>query len=176
MKFTPLRLAGAYQIDLEKREDERGFFARSFCSKEFGERNLPQNFVQMNHSLSRTAGTLRGLHYQLDPMAEVKLVRCIRGRIWDCILDLRPDSPTFGQWQGVELCAHLYNMLYVPKGFAHGFVSLENNSEVFYQVSQYYSADLERGVRWNDPAFAIQWPIEPTIISERDRQLPNYIR
>lgn len=176
MKFTPTPLAGAYLIDLEKREDERGFFARSFCQKEFHKHGLEPQFVQMNHSLSLPKGTLRGLHYQLAPMEEVKVVRCIRGSIWDCILDLRGNSPTYGRWYGTELSARNYTMLYVPKGFAHGFITLEDSSELLYQVSQFYSAELERGVRWNDPAFQIQWPMEPKVISDRDRAHPDHQR
>lgn len=174
MKFSDTPLPGAYLIDLEKREDARGFFARSFCHKEYGKQELEQHYVQMNHSLSKEKGTLRGLHYQLSPMQEVKVVRCIRGSIWDCILDLRPASPSFGKWFGAVLSASNGSMLYVPKGCAHGFISLEDNSEVLYQVSEYYSPELERGVRWNDPQFGIQWPIAPKILSERDSLQPDF--
>lgn len=174
MKFTETPLTGAYLIDLEKREDERGFFARSFCAKEFAQSGLTPHFVQANSSLSRHKGTLRGLHYQLAPMAEVKIVRCIQGSIWDCILDLRPDSLTFGRWFGATLTAENRTMMYVPQGFAHAFLSLQENSEVCYQVSQYYAPELERGIRWDDPKFAIQWPLRPTVVSDKDSRHPDF--
>lgn len=168
MKFRETMLPGAYVIDLDKKEDERGFFARSFCQKEFGLHGLETNFVQINNSLSAKKGTLRGLHYQLAPMQEVKIVRCIRGKIYDLILDIRQDSKTFGHSFGIELSEENKTMLYIPKGCAHGFMTLEDNSELFYLVSQYYSPELERGIRWDDPEFSIKWPNTPTIISERD--------
>jgi dTDP-4-dehydrorhamnose 3,5-epimerase len=174
MKFTQTPLSGAYLIDLDKREDERGFFSRSFCRKEFERLGLEPCYVQMNHSLSRFKGTLRGLHYQLPPAQEVKVVRCIRGRVWDCILDLRSHSPTYGHWYGAELSASQRNMMYVPKDFAHAFLSLEEDCEVLYQVSEYYTPELERGIRWNDPLFAIGWPIEPVVISDKDLCHPDF--
>lgn len=174
MKFSQTPLAGAFQIDLDKRMDERGFFARSYCEKEYQQHGLEQHFVQMNHSLSVHKGTLRGLHYQLAPMEEVKVVRCVQGRIWDCILDLRPTSATFGKWVGLELTDRNYTMLYIPRGCAHGFISLEDHSEILYQVSQFYSPQHERCVRWNDPAFSIAWPMQPTVLSERDSKQSDF--
>ena len=174
MIFTPTSLPGAYLVDLEKRGDERGFFARVFCEIEFGRRCLATRFVQVNNSLSAERGTLRGIHYQLPPRAETKLVRCVRGALWDVILDLRPDSPTFGQWFGTELTADTRRMMYVPKGFAHGFITLANDTEAFYFADEFYAPELERGVRWNDRRFAIRWPIEPVVISDKDRRHPDF--
>lgn len=174
MKFIETDLKGAYVIDLEKKEDDRGFFARMFCSEEFRQRGLESHFMQANNSLSKDKGTLRGLHYQLDPMAEDKLVRCIQGSFYDVVLDLRPASATFGKWFGEHLSAENRRMMYVPKGFAHGFITMEPNSEVLYFVSQKYSKELERGIRWNDPQFNIRWPIKPEVISERDSCHPDY--
>jgi len=174
MKFTKTPLIGAYAIDLNKREDERGFFARSFCVKEFAEHGLETQFLQINSSLSVKKGTLRGLHYQLAPMEEVKVVRCIKGKIYDLILDLRRDSKTFGQTFGIELSEENKTMLYIPKGCAHGFMTLEDNSELFYLVSQFYSPELERGIRWDDPMFSIKWPQTPIVVSERDLCHPNF--
>jgi dTDP-4-dehydrorhamnose 3,5-epimerase len=169
MLFKPTPLAGAFLIDLEKRGDDRGFFARVFCREEFGKQGLKNQFVQVNDSLSADRGTLRGMHYQLAPSAEVKLVRCIRGSLYDVILDLRPDSPSFGKSFGAALTAENRTMMYVPEGFAHGFITLRPDTEVMYFVTAFYAPDRERGVRWNDPRFGIQWPIEPTVLSERDR-------
>lgn len=168
MKFQESPLAGAYVIDIEKRGDDRGFFARAYCQREFEEFNLPTEFVQVNNSLSADQGTLRGMHYQLTPHAETKLVRCVRGSLWDCIVDLRPESATFGQWFGEELSAENRRMLLVPKGFAHGFITLTDDTEAFYFVDAFYAPEQERGVRWNDPQFNIQWPIEPKILSDKD--------
>jgi len=168
MKFNPTPIPGAYLIDLEKRGDDRGFFARVFCEKEFGELDLSTRFVQVNNSLSAEAGTLRGMHYQLAPHAETKLVRCIRGSLYDVILDLRPDSETFGQHFGAELSAENRRMMYCPKGFAHGFMTLQPDTEAFYFVDAFYAPDHERGVRWNDPKFAIEWPREPVVLSDKD--------
>lgn len=168
MIFTETPLAGAYVIDLEKRGDDRGFFARCFCEKEFAAHNLSTRFVQVNNSLSAKRGTLRGMHYQLSPKAETKLVRCIRGALYDIILDLRKDSPTFGQSFGAELSADGRRMMYVPKGFAHGFITLADNTEAFYFVDEFYAPEQERGVRWNDPRFKIHWPIPHTVLSDKD--------
>jgi dTDP-4-dehydrorhamnose 3,5-epimerase len=167
--FHETELPGAYLIDLEKRGDERGFFARVFCEKEFAEHGLVTHFLQVNNSLSADRGTLRGMHYQLPPHAETKLVRCIRGALWDVILDLRPNSPTFGRSIGVELSAENRRMIYVPKGFAHGFVTLQDDTEAFYFADAFYAPDGERGVRWDDPRFQIAWPIPPVVISDKDR-------
>jgi dTDP-4-dehydrorhamnose 3,5-epimerase len=168
MIFRSTPLAGAFVVELEKRGDERGFFARLFCEREFAAQGLSTRFVQINDSLSARKGTLRGMHYQLPPSAETKLVRCIRGALWDCILDLRPDSQSFGRWHGEELSAENRRMMYVPKGFAHGFVTLVDDVEAFYLVDEPYAPERERGVRWNDPAFGIRWPLAPTVLSERD--------
>ncbi len=176
MIFHKLKLEGAYRIDLEPREDERGFFARAWCQRELAEHGLETRVVQSNLSYNRHKGTLRGMHYQAPPHEEVKLVRCIRGSIFDVILDLRPDSPTYLQWVGVELTAANRQMLYVPRGFAHGFQTLEDDTEVFYHVSEFYHPEAERGVRWNDPQFAIQWPaVEKRIISPKDQNWPDYV-
>lgn len=174
MKTTPTPLKGVYLIDLEKRGDERGFFARTFCSQEFEKFGLESTFVQANDSLSVEKGTLRGMHYQLPPYAEAKLVRCIRGSLHDVVLDLRENSPTFGQSFGHLLTAENRTMMYVPPGCAHGFLTMEPNSEVLYLVSNPYAPDYERGVRWDDPAFNIDWPDTPSVISERDRSHPDF--
>jgi dTDP-4-dehydrorhamnose 3,5-epimerase len=169
---TPLR--GAFLIDLEKREDERGFFARAFCENEFSRHRLSARFVQVNNSLSRFSGTLRGMHYQLEPKAETKLVRCIRGALFDVVLDLRKDSATFGQSFGAELSAENRRLMYVPKGFAHGFVTLADNTEAFYFVDEFYAPSHERCIRWNDPRFRIEWPRTPAVISEKDRNQADF--
>lgn len=174
MIFNPTKLAGACLIDLEKRSDDRGFFARTWCRKEFSAQGLVEEFVQANVSYNRRKGTLRGMHYQLAPHEEVKLVRCTRGSIYDAIVDVRPDSPTYLQWIGVELTAANYRMLYVPAGFAHGFQTLEDDTEVVYQVSAFYTPQAERGARCNDPAFGIRWPLPVAVISEKDRTWPDF--
>lgn len=171
-KETPLK--GAYTIELEKREDDRGFFARFFCVEEFKKHGLPDRFVQINNSLSVHKGTLRGLHYQLAPKGETKVVRCVQGSLYDVILDLRPNSPTFGQSFGAELSAKNRTMMLVPEGFAHGFLTLEDNSEALYLVNEFYAAPLERGIRWNDPKFQIVWPAQPKIISDKDAKHPDF--
>jgi dTDP-4-dehydrorhamnose 3,5-epimerase len=169
MIFNETPLKGAFVIDLEKRGDERGFFARAFCEKEFGAQKLCTKFVQVNNSLSAQRGTLRGMHYQLGAKAETKLVRCIKGALLDVILDLRKDSPTFGQSYSAELTAENRRMMYVPKGFGHGFITLADNTEAFYFVDEFYAPEAERGVRWNDPKFALNWPMEPVVLSDKDR-------
>jgi dTDP-4-dehydrorhamnose 3,5-epimerase len=174
MKFTRLPLGGAYLIDLEKRGDDRGFFARFFCEKEFAQHALSSRFVQINTSTSSLKGTLRGMHYQLPPAAEAKVVRCIRGALFDVILDLRPHSPTFGAWHGAELNAENRTMMYVPEGFAHGFVTLMPDTEALYLVTASYAPEQERGVRYNDPKFGINWPVPPKEISDKDRGWPDY--
>jgi dTDP-4-dehydrorhamnose 3,5-epimerase len=168
MKFHETELSGAYIIEPEKREDDRGFFARSWCQKEFEQHGLIPRVVQANISHNKKKGTLRGMHYQAAPYEETKLVRCTRGAIYDVIIDVRPASPTYRKWLGVELTAGNYKMLYVPEGFAHGFQTLEDDSEVVYQVSQFYTPGFERGVRWNDTAFQIEWPLAPTTMSDKD--------
>jgi len=174
MKFNPTGLEGAYTIDLEKRGDERGFFARVFCENEFGELNLSKHFVQVNNSSSAEIGTLRGMHYQLAPAAETKVVRCIKGALWDVILDLRKDSATFGQWFGAELSAENRTMMYCPRGFAHGFITLEPDTEAFYFTDNFYAPEQERGIRYNDPKFNIQWPREPEVVSDKDQNWRDF--
>jgi len=174
MKFIETKLEGAYLIEPERLEDERGFFTRSFCQKEFEEHGLNPRIVQCNISFNKKRGTLRGMHYQVAPYEEEKVVSCIRGAIYDVIIDLRQDSPTYGQWLVVELSAENYKMLYVPEGCAHGFQTLEDNTVVFYQMSEFHHPECARGVRWDDPAFGIKWPGGPTLISERDKKYPLY--
>ncbi len=169
MIFTKTPLEGAYLIDLEKRGDDRGFFARAFCVNEFGKHELATQFVQVNNSLSAQKGTLRGMHYQLAPKGETKVVRCIRGALYDVILDLRRDSPTFGKSFGAEITAENRRMMYVPKGFAHGFITLADDTEAFYFVDEFYAPDRERGVRYDDPKFKLEWPIAPVVISDKDK-------
>lgn len=174
MKFTETKLRGAFIIDPEVIEDERGFFARTWCRRESEAFGLSPDWVQCNVSFNRAKGTLRGMHYQAPPMEEVKLVRCTRGAIYDVIIDLRSQSETLRQWVGVELTAENHRMMYVPKGFAHGFLTLQDQSEVFYQMSQFYSPEHARGVRWNDPAFGIEWPSGVSVVTDRDRAYPNF--
>jgi len=168
MIFTETLIPGAFLIDLEKRGDDRGFFARAFCENEFAGHQLVTRFVQVNNSLSAQKGTLRGMHYQLAPKAETKLVRCIRGALYDLILDLRPGSSTFGQSFGAELSADNRRMMYVPKGFGHGFLTLTDDAEAFYFVDEFYAPECERGVRWNDPRFNLSWPLAPVVLSDKD--------
>jgi dTDP-4-dehydrorhamnose 3,5-epimerase len=169
MKYTETPLLGSYLIDLQPHADERGFFARYFCKHEFLAQGLNTSWVQINTSLSIEAGTLRGLHFQRLPNAEIKMVRCLQGAIWDVIVDLRAGSMTFGKWFGVELTAQNRTMMYVPKGFAHGFISLQPNSEILYLVSAFYSPDAEVTLAWNDPVVGIKWPANPKFISEKDK-------
>jgi dTDP-4-dehydrorhamnose 3,5-epimerase len=168
MIFTETLIPGAFLIDLEKRGDDRGFFARAFCEKEFTAHRLVTHFVQVNNSLSAQKGTLRGMHYQLAPKAETKLVRCIRGALYDLILDLRPGSATFAKSFGAELSAENRRMMYVPKGFAHGFITLADDTEAFYFVDEFYAPECERGVRWNDSRFSLSWPLAPVVLSDKD--------
>jgi len=186
MRFIETRLKGAYIIEPERLEDERGFFARTFCRKEFKAHGLNPNFVQCNVSHNKKRGTLRGLHYQAPPFEEAKLVSCIEGAIYDVIIDLRPDSPTYCQWIAVELTAYSsshslqltadFKMLYIPEGFAHGFLTLMDNTEVFYQISEFYMPEYARGIRWNDPALGIQWPIDVIVISEKDKRYHDFTK
>ena len=169
MKFTETKLKGAYVIELEKLEDERGYFARAWCQQEFLKNGLDAALVQCNVSQNPRKGTLRGLHYQDPPHAETKIVRCTRGALYDVIVDLRPDSATFRQWIAAELTPDNGRMMYVPKGFAHGFQTLEENSMAFYQVSEFYARDCCRGARWNDPQLNITWPLEIAVISPQDK-------
>lgn len=176
MIFTPTALAGATVVEPERREDARGWFARMYCEREFEARGLPGRMVQTNQSLTKKRGTVRGMHFQHAPDAEDKLVRCVRGAIWDAIVDLRPESPTYCSWIGVELSEDNGRMLLVPKGFAHGFVTLTEDAAVMYQVSSFYAPGAEGGARWNDPAFGIEWPIEVLDMSEKDRHWPDYVK
>jgi dTDP-4-dehydrorhamnose 3,5-epimerase len=172
--FRETELPGAFVIELQKHEDERGFFARSWCQKEFEARGLNPRTVQCNVSFNKLKGTLRGMHYQVPPCAEAKLVRCTRGAICDVIIDLRRESVTYKQHVSEVLSSDNYKALFIPEGFAHGFQTLEDNCEVFYQMSAYYSPEHERGVRYNDPAFRISWPIDVTMISDRDRNYEDF--
>ena len=174
MKWTVLPLAGAYQVEIQPVSDERGFFARTWCAEEMQEFGLDVQFVQCSISYNERRGTLRGMHYQAQPHSESKLVRCTAGAIYDVIVDLRPKSPTFRNWIAVELTSSNRKAVYIPSGFAHGFQSLSDHSEVFYQISESYRLDFSRGVRWDDPAFGFKWPLETAILSERDRSFPNF--
>lgn len=174
MVFTETKLKGAYLIELETKTDERGFFARAWCQKEFQAHDLVSHFVQCNVSWNKIKGTLRGMHRQVAPHEESKLIRCTRGAIYDVMLDLRRDSPTFGKWQGFELTEENHKSLFVPGGFAVGLQTLKNHSEVVYLVSEFYTPGAEEGVRYNDPAFGIEWPLQVNIISEKDRSWPDY--
>ena len=174
MIFTPTHLPGGFIIDPEPIADERGFFARMYTPEEFEAKGLNPRIAQTSLSYNRAKGTLRGMHYQVEPHAEVKLVRCTAGAIFDVMIDLRPDSPTFKKWAGVELSAKNRRMLYIPEGMAHGFITLEDDSDVSYQLSAAYSPQHARGVRYNDPAFGIEWPIEVSCIAARDRDYPDF--
>jgi dTDP-4-dehydrorhamnose 3,5-epimerase len=174
MTFHETKLPGVLEIDLELNCDERGFFARSWCQKQFERNGLNPRLVQCNVSFNARKGTLRGIHYQGSPYQEAKLVRCTKGSIYDVVVDLRSQSRTFKKWIGTVLTAANRHMLYVPEGCAHGFLTLENDSEVFYQMSEFYHAEVARGVRWDDPVFEIYWPAQVEVISERDRNYPNF--
>lgn len=168
MIFTETRFKGAFVIDLKSIDDDRGFFARSFCQQEFAAHNLKTAVAQCNVSFNKRKGTLRGMHFQVPPKAEAKLVRCTRGAIHDVIIDLRFDSPTCYQWEAFELSAENHKSLYIPEGFAHGFQTLNDETEVFYQMFEFFSPEHARGIRWNDPAFKIDWPLSNPIISAKD--------
>lgn len=174
MKFTETPLKGAYLIEIAKIGDERGFFGRSWCRKEMQQAGLDADIAQVNTSLSRERGTLRGLHYQIAPHQESKMIRCTRGAIFDVIVDLRPESPTFRQWYGAELTADNHRALYSPKGFAQGFLTLEDDSEITYFASEFYAPGKDRGVRYNDPQFGIVLPFEPLVVSDKDRNWPDF--
>lgn len=174
MLFSSTDIDGPRVIDLEPIEDERGFFARAWCSREFGEEGLVDQLVQANISYTARRGTLRGMHLQIAPHAEAKVVRCIRGAMQDVIIDLRPDSDTFTQWVTVELTADNHRVLYIPEHFAQGFLTLSDDTEVLYQVSNFYAPDHEVGLRFDDPAFAIDWPMTPTVVSAKDQQWPDF--
>ena len=175
MLFNHTKLRDAFLIDIEKKEDHRGFFARSWDINLIKDNGLNSNLVQCNISSTKKKGSIRGMHYQKHPFEEAKLIRCTKGKIFDVIIDLRIDSESYKKWEGFELSADNYKMLYVPEGFAHGFQSLEDNTEIFYQVSQFYSPEAEKGVRWNDPEFNITWPLDVTEISEKDKTINDFI-
>jgi dTDP-4-dehydrorhamnose 3,5-epimerase len=174
MIFRGGAIPGVWEIDIELKCDERGFFARSWCRNEFESRGLNPALAQCSISFNPSKGTLRGMHYQVPPHSEAKLVRCTRGAIYDVVVDLRADSPTFTKWMAATLSSTNHRMVYVPEGCGHGFLTLENDTEVFYQVSEFYDAGSQRGVRWNDPRFQIVWPSLPEVISERDRTYHDF--
>lgn len=174
MIFTETKLNGAFVIDPERLEDKRGFFSRSYCEREFKKQRIEDRFVQCNISFNRRKGTLRGMHYQAAPYEEAKLVRCTMGEIYDVIVDLRRGSETFKKWIANKLTSENRKMIYVPKGFAHGFLTLTDNSEVFYQMSDFYMHGYSRGIRYNDPNFGIIWPSEITVISHQDQSYPDF--
>jgi dTDP-4-dehydrorhamnose 3,5-epimerase len=175
MRFTPTRLSGAFILDPERREDARGHFARTFCRREFEAHGLKPDIAQANVAWNAHKGTLRGMHYQVAPAAETKLVRCTRGALWDVIVDLRPESPTFLEHVGVELSAENGRQLFVPELFAHGYITLADDTEAAYQVGEFYAPDAERGIRFDDPALGIAWPIPVTVISEKDAAWPAFV-
>jgi dTDP-4-dehydrorhamnose 3,5-epimerase len=174
MIFHNTKISGVFEIHLERKSDDRGFFARTWCRKEFEDHGLDPNLVQCSISFNRHKRTLRGMHYQAVPFVETKLVRCTQGAIYDVVLDLRPHSRTFRDWIAVTLTAENRNMLYVPKGCAHGFLTLKDETEVLYQISEFFNSESARGVRWDDPAFRIVWPEEVEVISERDRTYSDF--
>lgn len=174
MIFTETSLKGAFVIEIKKLEDERGFFGRSWCKKEMEDHGLNGNVVQANTSLSKKKGTMRGFHFQRHPHEETKLIRCTRGAIYDVIVDLRKDSPTYLQWFGIELTEDNYKMVYIPENFAHGFLTLTDNAEVYYLVTNPYTPNAEGGIRHDDPALNINWPIPVTVVSEKDQSHPDF--
>lgn len=174
MIYTKTPIDGVVVVDIEKREDDRGFFARTFCEEEFRQHGLESHIAQCSTALSVRRGTLRGMHYQREPHGEVKLVRCVRGGVYDVVVDVRPKSPHFRRWFGVELNANNRRMLYIPRGVAHGYLTLEDDTEIAYQMSTAYNPDAAIGVRWNDRAFGIEWPFEPTVMAERDRSYADF--
>lgn len=176
MRFTPTVLKGSYLVDLQRLEDERGFFARAWCRREFEHHGLQADFVQSNVGFSHRRGTVRGMHYQRPPHDEAKLVRCTAGAVWDVIIDLRPDSPTYLQWVGAELSAANRRLFYVPSGFAHGYQTLLDDSELSYDTSQFYEPPAASGVRYDDPIFGISWPLEVSVISAADARWPDCSR
>jgi dTDP-4-dehydrorhamnose 3,5-epimerase len=176
MRFLQTELDGAWLIEIEAVRDERGFFSRSFCVKEFAAHGLQANFVQHSLSYSAARGTLRGMHFQASPHSEVKVVDCVKGAIWDVIIDIRPHSPTYRRWQGFELTAENHRQLYIPAGFAHGFQSLSDDTEVHYLISAFHEPSAARGLRYNDPSFAIKWPLPVSAISSKDRMWPDFAK
>jgi len=174
VKFDQTKLPGVVHVRIVPAVDERGFFARTWCEEEFERHDLNARLVQCSLSFNRRKGTLRGIHYQAAPFEESKVVRCTLGAIYDVIVDLRPDSPTFQQWIGITLSAANREMVYIPEGCGHGFITLEDDTEVFYQMSEFYKPKAARGVRWDDPAFRVAWPAKPVVMSERDRTYPDF--
>jgi len=174
MFFVETKLKGAFIIEPERLSDERGFFARTWCKRELNDFGLNANMAQCNISFNRKKGTLRGMHYQIAPKQEVKLVRCTAGAIYDVIIDLRPSSVTFKKWFAIELTAENRKILYVPEAFSHGFLTLSENTEVFYQMSEFYAPECARGIRWNDPFFGVVWPDEIALISDKDKTYPDF--
>jgi dTDP-4-dehydrorhamnose 3,5-epimerase len=175
LKFIPQQIDGVHLIQLERREDDRGFFARFWCGTEFERHGLSSRISQINTQVSKAAGTLRGMHFQKAPHAEVKIVRCVRGAVFDVAVDLRPESRTYREWVGVTLSAQNADMLYVPEGFAHGYMTLEPGTEVLYLASVPYAPAAASGVRFDDPAFQIRWPLEATVVSAADRSWPDFV-
>ena len=173
MIFRDTKIPGLMVVELDKIADERGFFARSFCARDFADHGIAMRVAQCSVSFNDKRGTLRGLHYQAAPSTETKLVRCTRGAIFDVAVDLRPESPTYCRWIGMELDADAHRAMFIPSGCAHGFQTLSDQAEVFYLMGEAYDPALDRGVRWNDPSFAIKWPLEPTMISKRDAGFPS---
>ena len=173
MIFRESELPGAWIVEIDLHEDARGFFARTFCAEEFRQQGLEHEFPQCSVSFNQSRGTLRGLHFQAAPSPEAKLVRCTQGRIFDVIVDIRTAAERFGDWFGIELSAENRIALYIPEGFAHGFITLEDKTEVCYQISRPYVTEAARGIRWNDPKIGVTWPLEPTVISQRDAALPT---
>ena len=174
MRFLDTPIPGVFVIEAEPRADERGYFARTFCKQEFSDRSLCTEWVQISTSFNRRRGTLRGMHFQDAPFAEIKLVRCTRGAVYDVALDLRPHSPAYRQWFAADLTADNGRMMYIPKGVAHGFQSLADDSEVLYNIGEYYHPEASRGVRWDDPAFGIVWPVANPILSPKDQTWPDH--
>jgi len=174
MIFTETKLKGAFIVDLKPFKDERGFFARAWCQREFEEHGLSGDIKQVNLSYNIKKGTLRGMHYQIQPYGEAKMVRAVRGALYDVIIDLRPDSPTYLQWIGVELSADNHRLLYVPENFGHGFQTLTDDADALYQVSEFYTPGAERGIRYDDPTFKIEWPLPISVISDKDRSWADY--
>lgn len=174
MIFTELELKGAFLIDIERLEDERGFFGRIWCKEEFREHGLNTSLVQANVSYNKFKATLRGMHFQKKPFQESKLVRCTKGSIYDVIIDIRPESNTFKQWIGVELNDVNRRMLYVPEGFAHGFMTLQDETEIYYMITEYYTKKAESGIKWDDPEINIEWPLDPLIVSDKDSNHPKF--
>ena len=166
MKFKSISIEGAYILSMDEKSDKRGNFSRMFCKLEFADYNLDSDVVQINNTYSKIKGTLRGLHYQLNPKAETKIIRCIKGSCWDVILDLRKNSKTFCKWYGTTLTSENRKMMYAPKGCAHGFVTLTDDTEVFYMTTEFYSPELTRHIAWDDPYFGIKWPLNPDVISD----------